>query len=91
MKTSVIGWVKTSLNAGTILTIVCVGSGLVAAHGRDRQRADDLERRITVIETRGARKADLQDRDREMVEALRAIDGRLTTIERVLMEQRRGE
>jgi hypothetical protein len=83
-----LGWLKSGISAGTLITIVTVSSGLIAAHGRDRERMDDLERRIGVFETKGARKADLQDRDREMIEALRAINDRLTNIERVLMEQR---
>lgn len=82
-------WIKTGLNAGTILTLVTIGCGLVAAHGRDRERMDELERRITVFETSGVKRSEMDARDKSLTSILQSIDTRLGNIERSLMEVRK--
>lgn len=86
---NILGWIRNGLNAGTVITLVTITFGLVAAHGHDRERMDDLERRIGVAEAGGVRRAEMDARDKSMTEVLQSIDARLATIERALMEGRK--
>jgi hypothetical protein len=83
-------WLKSGLNAGTMLTIVTLASGLIAAHGRDRERMDELDRRMAVAEQNSVKRAEMDARDKSLTEILQSIDTRLATIERALMEGKRN-
>jgi len=84
-----LNWFRSGLNAGTLITIVTVASGLVAAHGRDRERMDEIERRITVLEPAVVKRSEMDARDNAMTQILQSIDTRLATIERSLMDGRK--
>lgn len=85
--TQMLGWFK-QISIGTVLTVGTLVAGFATTHGRDEQRMNDLERRITSFEKNGVRKSEIEARDKSMVSILQSIDTRLTTIERVLMEDR---
>jgi hypothetical protein len=87
--TGLYGWLKNGFSASTVITVLGIAAGLAITHGKDAQRIDDLERRITVSETNSVKRSEFEAREEAIYEQLRSIDGHMQMIERTLLDNRK--